>query len=198
MTYMSSPPFPDLTADGLLPYDIHLTLDELAVCPLVTGEGLAIRRWDPVRRQRLTDGLRFVVQSLWDAGFTGEIGVNGSFAEAALRPRDVDVYCILSDDEVLVLQERLDWLNARDGEHVWTCSNEDRVHVPGCAHPVSPLWQKYRVDLHFDFGQFAGILGPNQERLRVRDVFRQDREFFRAKGVICLVPPGAARTPHAK
>jgi hypothetical protein len=150
---------PELTAEGLLPHDVDLTLDQVLQCGFVTGEGMPMYKWDAELRRRLATNLKTVVERLWAAGFSGEIGVDGSFVKACLRPHDIDVYCVLSDDEALEYDDRLDRLNQLEGAQIWAFGEDERVSVPGFLRPVSPLCGKYGVDLNFDFGQFSGMLG---------------------------------------
>lgn len=179
---------PELNAAGLLPHDIELTLDEIVACEFVTGHGLGMHRWDESHRRRLAGNLCTVVRSLWAVGFTGEMGVDGSFVEQCARPRDIDLYCVVSEEEMIShYDERLDRLNALEGEPIWEFDEDSLVQLPGFSHPVSPLCRKYRIDLRFDFGQPSGFTHDGR-RLTFREAFRVAREFSRPKGVIRIIP----------
>lgn len=186
-----TPIFPDLTSYGVLPHDVDLTLDELQRSPFVTGEGLGMKRWNKEKRAVLAHNLRYVVERLWEVGYAGEVGVNGSFARACLNPRDVDVYCILSEEDETVHPDRLDRLNALEGEALWVFDEEAQLMVKGFDHPISPLCAHYLVDLHFDAGQFSGFWGHEKQRLRIHEAFRHQSDTYEPKGVIRIVRPTA-------
>lgn len=177
---------PAWDGDGYLVSDVTLPLEELETSPFVTGNGVAIHKWNREERKLLASNLTYVVGQLRTVGFCGETGVDGSFAAAQCRCKDIDVYCQLADADLRLYDQRLDLLNEREGEDVWQFHDEACVNVAGVTGRVSPLWRKYRVDLRFDYGQFSGILGANGERLTYSQAFRQQRNSHYPKGVIIL------------
>lgn len=164
-----------------------MTLDELEASGFVTGEGTGVRRgWPCDRRRILVKNLRYVVSSLWDVGFTGEIGADGSFAAATISCRDVDVYCVVEGPDELAYDRRIEQLNAVEGADVWNTTDEALlVYKPGIGL-VTRLQEKYDVDLRFDFGDVCGIFGPDGTRQTYREAWRRRRVTGHPKGVILL------------
>ena len=111
---------PEFTDDGLLPPgDYVLSLEELALSPLVTGSrGVDSGNWDASWRRELVRNLSFLVRQLWRVGVT-EIFVEGSFAEDKDHPNDIDGYfeCELKRLASGDLEREL---NLLDQHKVWT------------------------------------------------------------------------------
>jgi hypothetical protein len=166
-----------------------MTVDELQTSPFVTGKGIRIHKWDQARREQLASNARYVINRLRQVGYQGEIAVDGSFVEACIRPADIDIYCRLSDEETLSQADRLAELNALEGEPVWAFEEEQRLWVKGFLKPIAPLTAKYRVDLHFDHGQWSGVFGPRRELLTIPELFHQERSYGASKGIINIVSP---------
>lgn len=180
---------PTFTPMGLLPPgDYPLTLDELTVCHLVTGEGNASATWDFAWRLTLVQNLSVLVRQLWAAGVT-DIFINGSFVEDVDHPNDIDGY-FLCERSRIGSRELHAALNARDPYQVWDWSLVSRRPHPDSMKMELPMWHRYRVELYPEYGSASGIrdrLGNDQP---FSAVFRRSRHTGEPKGVVQVVRKG--------
>lgn len=175
---------PEFTDDGLLPPgDYVLSLEELALSPLVTGSrGVDSGTWDTSWRRELVRNLSFLVRQLWRVGVT-EIFVDGSFAEDKDHPNDIDGYfeCELKRLASGDLEREL---NLLDQHKVWTWAPESRRPFRGYPKKQLPMWHMYRVELYPHVGQLSGIRDKYGNELEFPSAFRLSRRNGQPRGII--------------
>ena len=176
-----------LDGDGFLKCDVSMSLAELGASPFVTGAGMGVSGWNRDLRRQLVANMAHVIGRMRKVGFVGEILVDGSFASSRRRPRDIDVCYIVEQSDVPQYEARIDQLNELEGCPLWAFDEDELVKVRGVDSLVSPLWERYRVDLRFDFGLFCGIYGPDGRPLTYREAFRQQSVSCFPKGLIKLI-----------
>lgn len=179
---MTLPPF---DAAGLLPVgDYPLTLDQLRASYLVTGHGLGSSTWDAAWRRQLVDNLEVLAEQLWRAGVS-RLFINGSFAEAADRPGDIDGYF---ECELMRFRRLCRRLNTQDPRRLWDWSNRTIEPATGAPHPS--MWHVYRVELfpHFtDYPQLCGVPDRHGNDQYFPSAFRHTRIGHKPKGIILIV-----------
>lgn len=175
---------PEFTNDGVLPPGNYvLSLEELALSPLVTGPRSGESgNWDASWRRELVGNLAFMVRQLWRVGVT-EIFVDGSFAEDKDHPNDIDGY-FECDLKRLASGDLERELNLLDPHKVWTWAPESRRPFRGYPKKQLPMWHMYRVELYPHVGQLSGIRDKYGNELEFPSAFRLSRRNGQPRGII--------------
>lgn len=181
---MGNETLPEFTNDGLLPPGNYaLSLEELALSPLVTGpSGGEHENWDASWRRELVGNLSLMVRQLWRVGVT-EIFVDGSFAEDKDHPNDIDGY-FECDLKRLGSGELERELNLLDPHKVWTWDPESRRPFRGYPKKQLPMWHIYRIELYPHVGQLSGIRDKYGNELEFPSAFRLSRRNGQPRGII--------------
>lgn len=187
---MLLPPF---TPDGVLPAgEYSLTVDQLRISYLVTGEGVASPMWDAAWRRRLVDNLEVLAGQLRQVGID-RIFVNGSFVEEKDHPNDIDGY-FECDVRFLASGQLERALNALDPYKVWTWSPGSRRADRNSAKRQLPMWHQYHVELYPHFpGLLSGIRDQFGNELQFPSAFRLSRRAYLPKGIVQIVEGVVAR-----
>ena len=176
-------PLPLFDDDGLLPAgDYELSLDELRVSALVSGNGASSATWDARWRTRLVENLATLVRQLWQVGVR-EIFADGSFVEDKDHPNDIDGYfvCDLTTFASGELQRQL---NLLDPHKVWTWDPAERRAFRGYPKKQLPMWHQYRVELYPHYGQFSEIRDSFGNELEFPSAFRLSRRDGKPRGIV--------------
>lgn len=181
---MGNKSLPDFTHDVLLPPgDYVLSLEDLALSPLVTGpSGGESSNWDASSRRELVGNLSLMVRQLWHVGVT-EIFVDGSFAEDKDHPNDIDGY-FECDLKRLAPGDLERELNLLDPHKVWTWDPESRRPFRGYPKKQLPMWHRYRVELYPHVGQLSGFRDKYGNELEFPSAFRLSRRNGQPRGII--------------
>lgn len=179
-------PLPPFTPSGLLPPgDYPLTLEELATCHLVTGEGTPSTAWDFMWRHTLVQNLSVLVRELWAVRIE-DILINGSFVEDVDHPNDIDGY-FLCERERIGSRELQVSLNARDPYHIWDWSVVSRRPHPDSMKMELPMWHRYRVELYPEYESASGIRDQAGNDQPFSAAFRRSRHTGEPKGIVRIV-----------
>ena len=176
-------PLPLFDDDGLLPAgDYELSLDELRVSALVSGNGASSATWGARWRTRLVENLATLVRQLWQVGVR-EIFADGSFVEDKDHPNDIDGYfvCDLTTFASGELQRQL---NLLDPHKVWTWDPAERRAFRGYPKKQLPMWHQYRVELYPHYGQFSEIRDSFGNELEFPSAFRLSRRDGKPRGIV--------------
>jgi len=174
---------PVFNDDGLLPAgDYELTLDELRVSTLVSGNGVGSGTWDARWRAHLVENLATLVRQLWQIGVR-DIFADGSFVEDKDHPNDIDGYfvCELKTFASGELQRQL---NLLDPHKVWTWDPAERRAFRGYPKKQLPMWHQYRVELYPHYGQVSGIRDSFGNELEFPSAFRLSRRDGKPRGIV--------------
>jgi Family of unknown function (DUF6932) len=187
---------PRFTTAGVLPVgDYLLTLDELRVSYLATGEGTDSATWDGAWRGHLVDNLEIVVGRLWQVGID-RVFVNGSFVEEKDHPNDIDGYFECDVRYFASGQLQRD-LNASEGADVWTWHPVRRIPDPNSGKRQLPIWHRYRVELYPHFPELlSGIRDAFGNELEFPSAFRLSRRAYEPKGIVRIIRDPAERAPQ--
>lgn len=177
----ASAPILSFNADGLLPQDYQLTLEQLHHSVLVHGPGPQAPAWDAAWRATLVDNLRILVDQLFTVGIE-EIFIDGSFTEDKDHPADIDGYFVCKPQGLPRLEREL---NALDPHKVWTWSRNARRPYKGKMK--LPMWHRYRVELFPHYGQPSGIRDEFGNELEFPAAFRRTRVDRKPRGIIQIV-----------
>ncbi len=178
---------PPFTPDGVLPAgDYPMTLQQLRVSRLVTGDGVESPTWDTLWRRQLVDNLTILVGQLWQTGID-RIFVDGSFVEDKDHPNDIDGY-FECDVRSFASGQLEGALNAVDPFEVWTWSPASRRPDPNSAKHQLPMWHQYHVELYPHFpGLLSGIRDRFGNDLQFPSAFRLSRRAYLPKGIVQVV-----------
>lgn len=167
-----------------------MTLNELEMSILVTGDEDKDDAWDTKWRLKLVQNLRILVSQLWAEGFT-DIYIDGSFATDKLHPGDIDGYFVCQKPDGMLdsdfEQQLCDRLNAHDEHHVWTWKDKDRKRPAEAEKGQIPMWFKCYVEIWPEYGQWSGQIHPvTKEKLTHGELFRMTKQ-GENKGIIKLL-----------
>lgn len=175
--------------DGLLPPgDYAITIDQLKVSPLVTGEYSEFSdTWDRDWRHYLVEQAEILINQLWSIGVQ-DIYLDGSFVEDKSHPNDIDGY--FDCDKTYFLSGDLQRdLNALDPYKIWTWDHQTRKPYKNYAKKQLPIWHRYRVELYPHYKQSSGIQDKYGNELQFPAAFRLSRSADLPKGIIKILKP---------
>jgi hypothetical protein len=162
-----------------------LTLSDLAVSHLVTGEGNPSTTWDFVWRHTLVENLSVLVRELWAVGIE-DVFINGSFVEDKDHPNDIDGYFRCARERIGTRELHVT-LNARDPYQIWDWGLENRRPHPDSIKMELPMWHRYRVELYPEYGNSSGIRDPQGNDQPFSAAFRRSRHTGEPKGIVQIV-----------
>ncbi len=171
--------------NGVLPYDVQASPDELIASWLVTGTGLTVPNWAPAWRKTLAENLKIVAELFVKAGGVREIWVDGSFVEDNPAPGDIDGYFVLDDPKEWRNRAFVTRLAQLDKPGTWSWKPADRRKCRS-SEQKPPFWCEYRVELYPDTGLPSDIIGEHGSFLTYPQAFRQRADTFETKGIIRL------------
>lgn len=183
-TAITLPPFNE---QGVLqPGDYPLTLEQLRLSHLVTGEGNLSKTWDREWRAWLVQSLDYLVHQLWMVG-VDRIFVDGSFVENKDHPNDIDGYFEVDLKYFASGQFQQD-INALDPHKVWVWDHRERRPDRNSAKNQLPMWHRYRVELYPHYpNHLCGIRDKFGNDQTFPAAFRKSRTADRPKGIVQII-----------